>query len=72
MIAKYILPHLIGLVCIVSGWYVAIINVGLFKFNQERSLHTKETLAGLVLIIIGAYIPHIWIGIGNMFSKKKD
>lgn len=71
MIAKYILPHFIGLVFMIAGWYIAIINVGLFKFNQERSLHTKETLAGLLLILIGAYVPHIWAGIMNLFTKKK-
>lgn len=55
----------------VSGWYISIINVGLFKFNQERSLHTKETLAGLLLILIGAYIPHVWTGIANLLKKDK-
>lgn len=55
----------------IAGWYIAIINVGLFKFNQERSLHTKETLAGLLLILIGAYVPHIWAGTFNLFTKKK-
>ncbi|MCC5813270.1 MAG: hypothetical protein JJT78_00815 [Leptospira sp.] len=71
MIAKFILPHFIGLVCIVAGWYISIINVGLFKYNQEKSMHTKETIAGLILIVIGAYIPQIWGGIVRLMTKKK-
>jgi len=69
---KYALPQLIGFVLMVSGWYVSIINVGLFKFNQERSLHTKETLFGLGMILVGSYLPQSWIAIANSISKNKD
>lgn len=71
MIGKFILPHFIGLVLMVAGWYVSIINVGLFKYNQERALHTKETLAGLGLILVGAYFPQVWMWIGRLFQKDK-
>jgi hypothetical protein len=67
---KYVLPQMIGFVLMVAGWYVSIINVGLFKFNQERSLHTKETLFGLALILLGSYLPQIWISILNKLAKK--
>jgi hypothetical protein len=72
MVARYVLPHFLGFVCIVAGWYVSIINVGLFKYNEGRALHTKETLAGLVLILIGAYIPNVWQFLWNLFSRKQD
>lgn len=71
MIAKFFLPHLIGLVCIVAGWYISIINVGLFKYNQEKTIHTKETLAGLALILIGSYIPQIWGWIYRKITKSE-
>jgi hypothetical protein len=56
---RNIFPHLIGLLFIFGGWYVSILNVGLARF-QENVLFTKTTLIGLVLIIIGAYIPNVW------------
>lgn len=59
---KNILPHIAGLAFIFAGWYISILNVGLARF-QENILFTKTTFLGLVLIIIGAYIPEIWIKI---------
>ena len=54
-----IIPHIIGLLFIFAGWYISILNVGLARF-QENILFTKTTLIGLILIIIGAYIPPVW------------
>lgn len=54
-----IIPYLLGLVLMVLGWYISILNVGLARF-QENVLFTKWTLIGLALIIAGAYIPPIW------------
>lgn len=59
-IKTYILPHLVGFIFIFAGWYLSILNVGLARF-QENVLFTKITFFGLLLIIIGAYIPDAWI-----------
>lgn len=55
----FLLPNLIGLIFIVLGWYISILNVGLTRF-QPNVLFTKWTLIGLILIITGAYLPRIW------------
>ncbi len=55
----FFLPNLIGLILIVLGWYISILNVGLTRF-QPNVLFTKWTLIGLILIITGAYLPRIW------------
>jgi hypothetical protein len=54
-----ILPNLLGLLVMIIGWYISILNVGLTRF-QADVLFTKWTLFGLILIIIGAYIPRLW------------
>lgn len=54
-----IIPNLIGLCFMIGGWFISILNVGLTRF-QPNVLFTKWTLFGLVLIIIGAYIPVVW------------
>lgn len=59
-----IIPNLIGLFFIVLGWYISILNVALARF-QTNILFTKWTFAGLVIIIIGAYIPFVWHLIAN-------
>ena len=61
-IKKNMIPHLVGMIFIFAGWYISILNVGLARF-QENILFTKTTLLGLILIIIGAYIPEVWIKI---------
>ena len=58
-IKNYIIPHGIGFLFIFAGWYISILNVGLARF-QDNILFTKTTLIGLILIIIGAYIPPVW------------
>ncbi|EMY76938.1 hypothetical protein LEP1GSC060_3408 [Leptospira weilii serovar Ranarum str. ICFT] len=68
-ILNYIIPHTIGLILIGIGWYISILNVGLTRFT-ENVLITKWTIGGLALIITGAYLPEIWIGIRNLFKKK--
>jgi hypothetical protein len=59
MFGKIILPHLIGIALILIGWYISILNVGLTRF-QTNILFTKWTVMGLVLILIGAYLPEVW------------
>jgi hypothetical protein len=58
-IGSVIIPNLIGIGLIIIGWYISILNVGLTRF-QADVLFTKWTLLGLVLILIGAYLPRIW------------
>ena len=66
-----IVPHIIGLLLIILGWLLCIINVGIDKFSS-KSIFNFVTLSGLILIILGAYIPEVWIGIKNSISKKKN
>ena len=63
---KIIIPHLIGFVLILIGWYICILNVGLDKFS-DQALINNWTLFGLGLILTGAYIPNI----AGMFGKKQ-
>lgn len=67
-ILHYIIPHTVGIILIAIGWYVSILNVGLTRFT-ENVLISKWTVGGLVLILIGAYLPEIWIGTRNLFKK---
>lgn len=64
-----IIPHSVGLLLIVTGWYISILNVGLTRF-QPDVLFTKWTGLGLLMIVIGAYLPWIWIGIREKFVKE--
>jgi len=63
-----IIPHAVGLLLIVMGWYISILNVGLTRF-QADVLFTKWTGMGLLMIVVGAYLPSIWIGIRDKFKK---
>lgn len=63
-----IVPHAVGLLLIVMGWYISILNVGLTRF-QADVLFTKWTGMGLLMIVVGAYLPSIWIGIRDKFKK---
>ncbi|MBM9579387.1 hypothetical protein JWG45_19785 [Leptospira sp. 201903070] len=67
-IFNYVIPHIVGLMLIAIGWYVSILNVGLTRFT-ENVLISKWTVGGLILILIGAYLPEIWIGVRNLFKK---
>ncbi|EMN02143.1 hypothetical protein [Leptospira noguchii] len=68
-ILNYIIPHACGLGLIATGWYISILNVGLTRFT-ENVLITKWTLSGLSMIVVGAYLPEIWIRIRNLFKRK--
>ncbi|TGK33363.1 hypothetical protein EHQ12_11205 [Leptospira gomenensis] len=67
-IFNYIIPHIVGFILIAIGWYVSILNVGLTRFT-ENVLISKWTVGGLILILIGAYLPEIWIGTIKLFKK---
>ena len=62
-------PYLIGLLLMVFGWYLSILNVGLTRF-QTNVLFTKWTGLGLLMILIGAYFPGIYIGIKSYFKGE--
>jgi hypothetical protein len=53
-----IIPYLIGLVFILAGWLMSILHIGLSTIQTDTSITGK--IPGLVLILIGAYIPPIW------------
>ena len=58
-----ILPNLIGLGLMVVGWYISIVDVGLgtrIRTYEEIKFISTGTLVGLLLIIIGAFVPRIW------------
>jgi hypothetical protein len=61
-IKHVLIPHLVGFVLMLAGWYISILNVGLTRFQQDV-LFTKWTLSGFVLILIGAYLPEVWLKI---------
>lgn len=63
-------PYLVGLMLIVFGWYLSILNVGLTRF-QTNVLFTKWTGFGLLLILIGAYFPGIYLSVKNYFFKRE-
>jgi len=67
-----IIPHLIGFVFMLFGWYISIINVGLnagLTRYGSVELFSKWTTFGFLLILIGAYLPGIYIGIRDKFKK---
>jgi hydrogenase/urease accessory protein HupE len=65
---RRLLPQVIGFFIMALGWYVSIVNVGLDKFTAP-SIFTKSSMVGFLLILIGAYLPQIWIAILNKFNK---
>lgn len=67
-LTRRLLPQVIGFALMFIGWYVSIVNVGLDKLTSP-SIFTKESWTGLVLILIGAYLPQIWIAVLNKFNK---
>lgn len=64
-----IIPHLIGIVLMIFGWYISILNVGLARF-QTDVLFSKWTGIGLLMIICGAYLPWVWIKMRSIISKE--
>lgn len=53
-----VIPYLIGLAFILVGWLMSIMYIGLGAIQTNTSITGK--IPGLVLILIGAYIPPIW------------
>ncbi|PJZ78498.1 hypothetical protein [Leptospira neocaledonica] len=61
-IIGFLLPNFVGLILILLGWWTSIINVATLR-GSEYALFNTWTYTGLALIIIGAYLPEIWIGL---------
>jgi hypothetical protein len=77
-IKTYTVAHLIGFLMILGGWTLSIVNVGLDRGIYgimpngiaQKTLFTPPTIAGLVIIVLGAYFPEIWISIKNRGAKS--
>jgi len=47
----------------IGGWYLSIVDVGVrtrIKTYQEIEYVTVLTIIGLIMILVGAYLPRIW------------
>ncbi len=67
-ILNVIVPNLIGFCLMVAGWYLSIVDVGIrtrIKTYQEIEYVTFLTIVGLVMILVGAYLPRLWSKIRN-------
>lgn len=62
------LPQAIGFILMSIGWYMSIIDAGLVKFSSV-SIITRWTIIGFLMILIGAYLPQIWIFLLNKMQK---
>lgn len=69
-IKEAFLPYLIGFCLMVFGWYVSILNVGLTRF-QADVLFTKWTGLGLLMILLGAYLPGLYIAVKSYIKGDK-
>jgi len=68
-IKTYALAHLIGLGLIVGGWFMCIVGTGWDRWTSVKFL-SGANLMGLILILLGAYFPEIWISIKNRGAKS--
>lgn len=58
-----IVPNLIGFCLMIGGWYLSIVDVGVrtrIKTYQEIEYVTVLTIIGLIMILVGAYLPRVW------------
>jgi len=47
----------------IGGWYLSIVDVGVrtrIKTYQEIEYVTVLTIIGLIMILVGAYLPRVW------------
>ncbi len=65
---NYFFAHFTGLGLILLGWYISVIYSAVDRFSSESAIISTATIVGLILILIGTYLPDIWILI---FKKKK-
>lgn len=65
-----IIPNLFGIIIMVAGWFISILNIGWnARGYQAPILFTKWTGIGLLVILFGAYLPDVWMGIREKLSK---
>ena len=67
----YLIAHLIGMAFLLTGWYISVIDSALDRFSS-KSLVSPTTTTGLILIIIGAYLPGVWIAIVKRKKKRSE
>jgi hypothetical protein len=63
-IKTYFIAHVIGLALLVGGWYLSIMNTSADRWQSVKFL-SGANLIGIIMILIGAYFPEIWIAIKN-------
>ncbi len=67
------IPYLVGLGLISFGWYMTINatikNIAIAKAPQSSIVFTGETGFGFVLILLGAYLPGLYLWIRGKMSK---
>lgn len=67
-IKSAIIPHLIGIAVMFCGWYLSIVSIALQGY-QQKVLFSKETGFGFLIILVGAYIPGLYLRIKDKFKK---
>jgi len=63
-IKTYFVAHVIGLALLAGGWYLSIMNTSADRWQSVKFL-SGANLIGLIMILVGAYFPEIWISIKN-------
>lgn len=63
------MAHLLGLALLLGGWYLSIMNTSADRWQSVKFL-SGANLVGLIMIIVGAYLPEIWISIKNRGAKS--
>lgn len=67
-IKTYSIAHFFGLVLVLGGWYLSIMNTSADRWQTVKYL-SGANLIGLIMIILGAYFPEIWIAIKQRGQK---
>lgn len=68
-IKTYFVAHVIGLALLAGGWYLSIMNTSADRWQSVKFL-SGANLIGLIMILVGAYFPEIWISIKNRKAKS--
>ena len=67
---RAVYPYALSLGLIVLGWWISVQNTGLDRF-QSSSIFTGWTLAGLVIILVGAFLPGTIRWFRRTFQKRE-
>ena len=69
-IKNYIFAHTIGLCLLLTGWYISVLDTALDRFSKKAIISSGTTI-GLLLIVVGAYLPEVWMAIVKKSKSKK-